>query len=75
MTTISVPENFPTITKANIKETCSLYNQLVKNAINYQLAITNAANAINDLTHSYDNFLSYEPMRVIIESENKQYGK
>jgi len=73
MTTISVPEIFPTITKANIKETYSLYNQFVKNAMNYQLAIINTANALSDLSHSYDNFLSYEPMRVIIESENKQY--
>jgi len=63
---------FPTITKVHIKDTFVLYNQLVKNAMRYQSTMIALAQAVNDLSHSYDDFLSYPPMRAIIESSNQQ---
>ncbi|ORX85480.1 hypothetical protein BCR32DRAFT_290678 [Anaeromyces robustus] len=63
---------FPTINKNHIKDTFGLYNQLVKNAAKYQSAMINLATSINELSVSYDAFMSYPPMRAIIESSGQQ---
>jgi len=65
---------FPTISKVHIRDTFILYNNLVKNAMKYQSAMVALAAAVNDLSHSYDDFLSYAPMRAIIESSGQQTG-
>ncbi|OUM70138.1 hypothetical protein PIROE2DRAFT_57006 [Piromyces sp. E2] len=72
MANISKSNVFPTITKVHIKDTFILYNNLVKNAMKYQSAMVALATAVNDLSHSYDDFLSYAPMRAIIESSGQQ---
>jgi len=66
---------FRSITRQHVKETFALYNQYIKKSMRYQSAMKNLAFALNDFTHSYDDFLRYEPLKVIIESNNKQYGK
>jgi len=63
---------FPTINKNHIKDTFGLYNQLVRNAAKYQSAMINLATTINELSVSYDAFMSYPPMRAIIESSGQQ---
>jgi len=73
MPTVSVPSTFPRISKVHVKETFALYNHFVKNVMKYQSAIKDLALSLSEFSHSYDSFLSYEPMRAIIESNNKQY--
>jgi len=75
MPTTSIPSTFPHITKVHVKETFALYNQFLKNVMKYQSTIKDLAITLSEFSHSYDSFLSYEPLRAIIESNNKQYGK
>ena len=75
METISIPKNFPPSTRAHVKETFSHYNQFIKNTMKYQSAIKDLAVALCEFSRSYENFLSFEPMRIIIDSNNKRQGK
>jgi len=63
---------FPTINKNHIKDTFNLYNQVVRNAMKYQSAMLALATAINELSASYNAFMTYAPMKAIIESSGQQ---
>lgn len=74
MASINKSMVFPTINKNHIKDTFTLYNQLVKNAMKYQSTMLALATAINELSASYNAFMTYAPMKAIIESTGQQTG-
>jgi len=72
MTDISKNNIFPTISKIHIRDTFILYNNFVKNATKYQSAMAALMTAVNDLSHSYEDFINYAPMKAIIDSSGQQ---